>query len=198
MVKRAEMFSVTLIAAGAAVIGVANSCTADPPGITIPAPRSTLTPKPTIPVEPDKPTVPAKTQVGCSVTRVVDGDTVKARCGGGTVTLRLIGIDTPETVDPRKPVQCYGPEASRRAHQLLDGTRIKIRPDASQGTRDKYGRLLVYVTMADGRDFGLEMIEGGFAREYTYDTAYQMSSRYKRAEHQAEAAKRGLWGACNR
>ena len=79
------------------------------------------------------------------VESVVDGDTIKVSMNGKVETLRLIGIDTPETKDPRKPVQCFGAEASRKATELLAGQKVRLEADASQGERDKYGRLLRYV-----------------------------------------------------
>src|SRR5215467_7166224 len=78
-----------------------------------------------------------------NVLRVVDGDTVDVQLDDGpTQRLRLIGIDTPEVVDPRKPVQCFGREASAHAHELLDGQSVSIETDLSQGYRDVYGRYL--------------------------------------------------------
>ena len=111
-----------------------------------------------------------------AVVRVVDGDTIKVSTG---VTLRLIGIDTPETVDPRKPVQCFG-GSSLHAHQLLDNTSISLEYDASQGRLDRYGRTLAYVWMADGRMFDETMIADGFAHEYTYNLPYRYQSEFDR------------------
>jgi micrococcal nuclease len=81
-----------------------------------------------------------------TVINVVDGDTVDVRLDGGrTERIRLIGIDTPEVVDPRTAVQCFGREASAHAHKLLDGQQVSLEMDPSQGERDIYGRLLAYV-----------------------------------------------------
>src|SRR5438046_968199 len=89
-----------------------------------------------------------------SVVRVVDGDTVDVQCQDGTTDrLRLIGIDTPEVVDPRKPVQCFAREASAHAHELLDGQSVSLELDPSQGERDVFGRLLAYLWLPDGRNF---------------------------------------------
>jgi micrococcal nuclease len=125
-----------------------------------------------------------------TVTRVVDGDTVVVSTGE---TLRLIGMDTPETVDPRKPVQCFGQEASKRAHQLLDGTRVRLEYDPTQGRVDKYGRTLAYLRMADGRLYNQVMIADGYAHEYTYAIPYRYQSRFQAAERAARRAERGLW-----
>jgi micrococcal nuclease len=108
-------------------------------------------------------------------------------------TLRLIGMDTPETVDPRKPVQCFGREASARAHRLLDGARVRLSFDPTQGRRDKYGRTLAYVWLPDGRLYNRVMIADGYAHEYTYAVPYRYQARFVAAERSARAANRGLW-----
>jgi micrococcal nuclease len=131
-----------------------------------------------------------------AVTKVVDGDTIWVRTGPTRVKVRLIGLDTPETVDPRKPVQCFGPEASRRAQQLLERQRVFLEFDPSQGQVDRYGRALAYVWLPDGRLFNEVMIAEGFATEYTYDRAYKYQRDFRSAQAAAQSAKRGLWSAC--
>lgn len=131
----------------------------------------------------------------CPVTRVVDGDTFHALCADVDITVRVIGIDTPETVAPGKPVQCYGPEATARARELLDGRMVHLVLDPTQDTVDRYGRRLAYVQIK-GRDFGHVMISEGYAREYTYDVPAINSGTYQRSERLAQARKAGLWGAC--
>lgn len=133
-----------------------------------------------------------------SVVSVVDGDTIKVNMDGTTETLRLIGIDTPESVHPTKPVECFGIEASNRAKELLNGKKVKLEKDPSQGERDKYGRLLVYVIMEDGVNFNKKMIKDGYAYEYTYNTPYKYQAEFKQAQVDAKNNKRGLWadGAC--
>ncbi|MDY0097439.1 MAG: thermonuclease family protein [Candidatus Dojkabacteria bacterium] len=125
------------------------------------------------------------------VSRVVDGDTFKIDKLG---TIRLIGIDTPETVDPRKEVQCYGVEASNKAKELLEGKEITLEFDNSQGDVDNYGRILAYVYMEDGRMFNEVMILEGYAHEYTYNTPYKYQNEFKIAENNARESKLGLWG----
>lgn len=125
-----------------------------------------------------------------TVTDVVDGDTIKVSSGA---TLRLIGIDTPETVDPRKPVQCFGREASARAHALLDGTRVRLEYDPTQGRVDRYGRTLAYVWMSDGRLYNETIIAEGYAHEYTYAIPYRYRDALRAAERSARIAERGLW-----
>lgn len=127
------------------------------------------------------------------VADVIDGDTIKISIDGKDETLRLIGLDTPETVDPRKPVQCFGKEASDKAKELLLGRQIRIESDVSQDTRDKYGRLLMYVYRDDGLFYNKHMIEQGYAYEYTYEIAYKYQSEFKSAEISAKTNQRGLW-----
>ncbi len=133
------------------------------------------------------------------VVRVVDGDTIDVHISDQTKRLRLIGIDTPETVDPNKPIQCYGPEASAKAKELLMGNFVNLEEDATQGDADKYGRLLRYVFLKDSTNFYKWMIENGYAREYTYSTPYKYQDEFKAAEVAAKASKVGLWAAntCN-
>lgn len=134
-----------------------------------------------------------------SVTSVVDGDTIKVNINGTVETLRLIGMDTPETVDPRKPVQCFGKEASNKAKELLIGTKVRLEKDPTQGELDKYGRTLAYVYREDGLFYNKYMIEQGYAHEYTYNTPYKYQAEFKAAQKSAQENLRGLWspGTCN-
>jgi len=127
------------------------------------------------------------------VLKVVDGDTLDVNIQGKVERLRLIGIDTPETVDPRKPIQCFGKEASDKAKELLIGKSVGLEIDESQGERDKYGRLLRYVFLPDGTNFNLYMISEGYAHEYTYDEAYKYQVEFKQAEAEARNTQKGLW-----
>ena len=155
-------------------------------GGTVPEPEESTT---SPPAEPDE-------RIRCyAVLRVIDGDTVELDYKGGT-TVRVIGIDTPETVSPSVPDECGGPAASRTAHRLLDGERVAIRFDATQGRRDYYGRLLAYLSIPGVGDFGLAMIKRGRAAEDTYDSSYKMQGRYQRAEARARQTDRNMWGKC--
>ena len=129
------------------------------------------------------------------VTNVVDGDTVTVAKAGGT-TIRIIGIDTPETVHPTEPVECGGPRASSLATSLLTGQRVRLVFDPSQGRTDAYGRTLAYLEAPGLGDFGLAMVKRGAAAEYTYDTPYARQARYTAAEASAQSSDRGLWGTC--
>ncbi len=134
-----------------------------------------------------------------SVVSVIDGDTLKISMNGKEETLRLIGIDTPETVDPRKTVQCFGKEASNKAKELLVGKRVRIEVDPTQGERDKYDRLLVYIHREDGLFYNKHMIEQGYAHEYTYNTPYIYQAEFKAAQARARTNQKGLWSpaTCN-
>ncbi len=136
------------------------------------------------------------------VDRVVDGDTIKVAIDGEQVSVRMIGIDTPETVKPNTEVECFGPEASEFADQRLTGQRIVLELDDSQGRFDRYDRVLAYVwrLLPDGSLvlFNEEAVAGGFARERQYgDVAYAWRSTLVRAQESAQAAGRGLWSACD-
>ncbi len=132
------------------------------------------------------------------VIRVIDGDTIEADFGSLIERVRLIGIDTPETVDPEKPVQCFGPEASAETNRLLSGKTVELESDPSQAVRDKYGRILSYVFL-DGVDTSELLIQEGYAREYTYRTAYKFQQEFKKAQSEAREGQKGLWSpeGCN-
>ncbi|WP_162529328.1 thermonuclease family protein [Segeticoccus rhizosphaerae] len=130
------------------------------------------------------------------VLRVVDGDTVHVAYHGTELTVRIIGIDTPETVSPSVADECGGQAATAMAHQLLDGRTVHLVRDASQGRLDKYGRTLAYLDIPGVGDYGKIMISKGLASEYTYAAAYHRQARYQAAEATARAAGRGTWGNC--
>ena len=137
------------------------------------------------------------------VKRVVDGDTIVVIIGTKLVKVRLIGLDTPETVDPRKPVQCFAKEASAEASKILTGVSVRLETDPSQDTYDKYGRLLAYVFVPlnsnpEGLLFNQYMIREGYGHEYTYDLPYKYQKQFKAAEKSAREQKKGLWsdGVC--
>ena len=164
--------------------------TETPTPIPTDTPRPTNTPTPAPTATPSKPSPQGSL---FRVTAVVDGDTIKIDWDGQITTLRLIGMDTPETKDPRKPVQCFGREASARAEELLSGGRVRIGEDPTQDTRDKYGRLLVYVYIQDGTLYNQKMIQDGYAHEYTYQVPYQLQRKFQAAERQAREQGRGFW-----
>jgi micrococcal nuclease len=131
------------------------------------------------------------------VTRVVDGDTVEARIGGRVEDVRLIGIDTPETVKPGTPVECFGPQASHFSHGLLEGRRVRLVFGAER--RDSYGRLLAYVylgTTTEGRFANAILVRRGLARTLTIPPNDRFAPLLRRLELGAARAGRGIWGAC--
>jgi micrococcal nuclease len=107
--------------------------------------------------------------------------------------VRLIGVDTPETVKPDTPVQCFGPRASAFAHRLLDGRTVRLEPGVEQ--RDVYGRLLAYVSLR-GRSVNSMLLRRGLARTLTIPPNDRFAPRFRRIELEAARAGRGLWGAC--
>lgn len=127
------------------------------------------------------------------VVNVVDGDTVDVIIDGRTERIRLIGVDTPETVDPRRTVECFGVEASQKAKSMLSGVRVNLESDPTQDNRDRYSRLLRYVYLQDGTSFNKYMITEGYAHEYTYNTPYKYQAEFIAAEQSAKDNGRGLW-----
>ena len=126
-----------------------------------------------------------------TVVRIVDGDTVDVRLTSGKrERVRLIGIDATEQG------ACYAVQASARARALALNRRVVLRGDATQDTRDRYGRLLAYVWLPGGKDLGYQLIAGGFAKVYVYRDVFQRHSVYVKAEQGAKASPRGLWRAC--
>jgi micrococcal nuclease len=131
------------------------------------------------------------------VTKVVDGDTIWVEGEGERLKVRLIGVDTPETVHPTKEVECYGPESSDFAKDTLAGTQVAITTDTSQGEVDKYGRTLAYVFLPSGQLFQELLVSGGYAYEYTFDEPYKYRDLLIEAEEQARLNGAGLWTKCS-
>ena len=124
------------------------------------------------------------------IVRAIDGDTIELENGQ---TVRYIGIDTPETVDPRKPVECFGVEASLKNKELVEGKMAWLEKDVSD--RDNYGRLLRYVWVEDSL-INLKLAEEGFAYASTYPPDVKYQSQFVQAQQEAQGANRGLWSAC--
>ncbi len=127
------------------------------------------------------------------VTKVVDGDTLHIDVNGVDEKVRLIGINTPETVDPRTSVQCFGKEASNRMKDLASGKLVRIEYDESQNVRDVYNRLLAYLYLEDGQMLNRKMIADGYAYEYTYLTPYKYQKEFRDIQNIARTSGRGLW-----
>ncbi len=148
-------------------------------------------PEPTATTGPRSTGLPAGDDV--VVERVVDGDTIVV---GDGERVRLIGIDTPETKDPREPVGCFGREASRRTGELLPaGTPVRLEYDVER--TDRYGRTLAYVYRAsDGLFVNAALVRDGYAYAYTYPPDVAHSDELVALQREAREANRGLWGAC--
>jgi micrococcal nuclease len=137
----------------------------------------------------------AAARFDASVVTTIDGDTIDVRLDGGRVErVRILGADTPETKDRRKPVQCFGPEASAYTHARLSGRQVSLETDSE--VRDKYGRLLAYVYV-DGERFDDELLRLGFARLLIIAPNGAHGRAMLEAELEARTARRGLWAACH-
>lgn len=139
----------------------------------------------------DAPDGPGET---ARVTRVVDGDTIVIEIDGREDRVRYIGVDTPETVAPGRPVECYGREASARNKELVEGKTVRLVRDVSD--RDRFDRLLRYVYV--GETFiNAELIRGGYATVATFPPGVREIDRLRVVEREARESGRGLWGACS-
>lgn len=128
-----------------------------------------------------------------TIERVVDGDTLVARVGGARVRVRLIGVDTPETVKPGAPIACFGPQASAFAKKELTGARVRLRYDRER--TDRFGRTLAYVYIGESL-FNLTLVEQGYATALNIRPNDAHANEFARAERAARRARQGLWGAC--
>ncbi len=127
------------------------------------------------------------------VVRVIDGDTFVIEKNGAPCTVRMIGVDTPETVHPTRPVQFYGKEASRFTRNLLKGERVYLVVDPQQGERDRYGRLLGYIYRYPDKLFvNAEIIRQGYGHAYP-NFPFKHLARFRQVERFARQAKKGLW-----
>lgn len=126
------------------------------------------------------------------VTKIIDGDTVNILVNNQKDTIRIIGINSPETGE------CFNREATDKAREILNSKSVILEADSSQDNKDKYNRLLRYIFLSNGTNFGEFMIKNGFAKEYTYKVPYKYQSLYKKAEEEAKLGKRGIWadGVC--
>ena len=128
------------------------------------------------------------------VVDVVDGDTIEVSIGDQVEDVRYIGVDTPESVAPDQPVECFGKEASRFNAELVSGERVRLVFDAER--RDRYGRLLAYVYV-DELFVNAELVRRGFARTLTIAPNDSFAARFDALQRAAGSAGRGLWGACD-
>lgn len=131
--------------------------------------------------------------VAATVVRVIDGDTVEVSIGGREQDVRYIGVDTPETVAPGEPVECFGPQASDYNHRRVEGERVRLVFDDER--RDYYGRLLAYVYLA-GDLVNADLVRLGYARTLAIAPNTDRAGLFDRLEQRAARAGRGLWGRC--
>ncbi|MBP7005679.1 thermonuclease family protein [Patescibacteria group bacterium] len=136
------------------------------------------------------------------ITRVIDGDTIDALIDGETkiVRVRLIGVNTPESVDPRKPVQCFGKEASKHVKTWIEGKRVALVEDPQGDDRDKYGRLLRILVLEDGTDVNATLVANGYAHAYVdFPMKKTRKAQMRTLEREAQSGQRGLWNSvtCN-
>jgi micrococcal nuclease len=177
-----------LLVVGLVVFGDGGDSSVTLPGSSKQAPRA-----PGSPAEAPPASGGGGRGVPAYVMRVVDGDTIEVRFRGREEDLRYIGIDTPETVAPGEPVQCFGPRASNLNHRLVEGRTVRLAFDAER--RDVYGRLLAYVYLGD-RFVNAVLVRLGFARTLTIAPNDTFAPLFRRLERAAGRAGRGLWGAC--
>jgi micrococcal nuclease len=136
---------------------------------------------------------------GARVQRVIDGDTIAVSVDGGRErSVRLLGIDTPETHRPGTPIECGGPEASANMRRLAPpGTAVTLETDPSQDRIDRYGRLLAYVRLPDGRLAEEAQLAAGWAVVYVFaGNPVARDAAFRRAQAAARADRRGVWGRC--
>lgn len=132
-----------------------------------------------------------------TVVAIIDGDTIDVSFAGVVERVRLLGIDTPETVSPVAPVQCFGPEATEAVGSVIPpGTEVRLERDLE--ARDRYGRLLLYLYRAEDGLFVNEwLVAGGYATALLYEPNTTMATPLLAAERQARRDHVGLWAACD-
>jgi endonuclease YncB( thermonuclease family) len=130
-----------------------------------------------------------------TVARFVDGDTIAVTMGDQTETVRMIGIDTPETHRPNTPVQCYGPAAAAFTKNLIGANKVRLEADPKSQNRDRYDRLLRYVYLPDGRLVQEKLVEEGYGFAYT-QFPFSKSAEFVADQARAQQAAKGLWGNC--
>lgn len=129
------------------------------------------------------------------VTEFVDGDTIKVDMNGNTETIRFIGVDTPETHDPRKVVQCFGVAAANFTKNLIGHHSVRLEADPTDTNRDRYNRLLRYVYLPSGTLVNAEIIKQGYGFAYT-GFPFEKLNDFRQYEQDARDHNKGLWGSC--
>lgn len=129
------------------------------------------------------------------VSEFIDGDTIKVRMNGADETVRMIGVDTPETHDPRKSVQCFGVAAANFTKQLIGLMPVRLEADPTNTNRDRYNRLLRYVYLPDGTLVNAEIIRQGYGFAYT-GFPFEKIDKFRGYEKEAREQNKGLWANC--
>jgi micrococcal nuclease len=129
------------------------------------------------------------------VTEFVDGDTIAVDMNGTTEKVRFIGVDTPETHDPRKAVQCFGQAAAAFTKNFIGANPVRLEADPINTNRDRYNRLLRYVYTNDNQLVNAEIIKQGYGFAYT-SFPFQKVDEFTSYEQTARSANKGLWGSC--
>ncbi len=125
-----------------------------------------------------------------------DGDTITINMQGKLEKIRFVGVDTPETQDPRKPVQCFGQAASAFTKNLIGSDPVRLESDELSSNRDRYKRLLRYVYIPDGRLVQAEILKQGYGFAYL-SFPFTKSEEFRNYGEQARTEKKGLWSSCN-
>lgn len=130
------------------------------------------------------------------VIEFVDGDTIAVDMAGVKETIRMIGVDTPETKDPRKPVQCFGTAASQFTRELIGHNNVRLEADPTNTNRDRYNRLLRYVYLPDQTLVNAEIIKQGYGFAYV-SFPFTKMEEFKQLQTEARVNNRGLWNECS-
>jgi endonuclease YncB( thermonuclease family) len=177
-------------------------CSADPGSAPAPTPTSTPTVVPTPTATPAPTPQSSAAKRSARIVRVIDGDTLRVRLSSGQqITVRLIGIDTPETKRPGVAVECGGKAASAFMHQIAfrrgRGRQVTLVGDRSQDATDRYGRTLAYVDASGKGDLGRLMLRAGWASVYVFANPFERLARYESAAGQAADRRSGAWDRCD-
>jgi len=130
-----------------------------------------------------------------SINHFIDGDTIAVNMNGKVETIRLIGVDTPETHKPNTPVQCYGPAAAAYTKNQIGNSNVRLAADPDSTNRDRYGRLLRYVYLSDGEILDEKLIANGYGFYYPY-FPFTKSAQFAADEQKAQSQHLGLWSNC--
>lgn len=130
------------------------------------------------------------------ITQFYDGDTIAVDMDGNEEKIRMIGVDTPETHDPRKAAQCFGEEASSFTKTLIGNKRVRLESDPTNTNRDRYNRLLRYIYLPDGRLVNLEIIKQGYGFAYL-GFPFTKANEFREHQEKARESESGLWSNCS-